>query len=126
MKTKKFLFAIAALLCVMAVTVTMTSCSSDDEDEWVTYTVDPDGGYDFLHDNCLVLSQTMNAALKNGMNYTGNVCKRDDSKAKSICDLVYQEIKNSAIGHFTLKLYVSHPSTNADYSDKVELATYNF
>ena len=127
MKTKKFLFAMAALLCVMAVSVTVTSCSKDDDDDqWWSYSVQPYGTIDVLNCNALQIAKEMTNALDNGMDYTYGVCKRNDSKAKSICDKAYQEYKDAAIGGpFVLKLYVGHTSTSgADNS--VEVASYQF
>ena len=37
MKTKKILFALFAMVCVMAASVTLTACGSDDEETNVEY-----------------------------------------------------------------------------------------
>lgn len=127
MKTKNFLFAIAALLCVMVMNVTMSSCSKDDdEDQWVSYSVNPSGSFDPLNTNCLDICGQMRTALDKGMNYTNSVCKRDDAKAKSICDKVYQETKNSAIGSFAISLSVAYPSSNPGADNSTVVATYNY
>ena len=127
MKTKKFLFAMAALLCVMAVSVTVSSCSKDDDDDqWWTYSVQPYGTIDVLKCNALQIAKEMTNALDKGMGYNNGVCKRNDSKAKSIADKAYQEYKDAAIGGpFVLKLYVGHTSTSGE-DNSVVLASYQF
>ena len=126
MKTKKFFFAMAALLCLMAVSVTVSSCSKDDDEGWWVYSVQPSGTIDVLKCNALQIANEMTKALDNGMDYTYGVCRRNDSKAKSIADKAYQEYKDAAIGGpFTLKLYVGQTTTSgADNS--VEIASYQF
>lgn len=127
MKTKKFFFAIAALLCMMAVSVTVTSCSKDDgDDQWWVYYVQPYGTIDILNCNALQIAKEMTTALDKGMGYTYGVCKRDDAKAKSICEKSYQELKDAAVGGpFVLKLYVGHTSTSGE-DNSVEIASYQF
>lgn len=106
-----------AICCAMA----MTSCDqlNNNSDEWVYYSVNPDG--EFSGTNAMEVAQNMRAALQSELTNDVGLARRNDSKAIQICDRVYNDTKLTAIGKFKIALNLQ--DSNGKTSN---LKTYNY
>ena len=123
---RKILMTLASVLCCVVASNVLTSCSDDDNKEYVYYVVNPDGNQNFAGTSCLSVCQKMNDALKKRMTMSFNTWVRDDSKAISICDQIYNETKANAVGIFTVSLSVDKGSSDPYAQSSTVLKTYEY
>ena len=102
---KKILIMLTIALCCAGA---LSSCQKADSDEWVFYTVNPSGTFSGF--NCPIICSQMTSELQAGLTYNNGMYKRNDSKAISICDKVYERTKPGEKSHFTIVLTVSKGS----------------
>lgn len=101
MKAKKILFAMSALVCVLAVSVSFSSCSKDDDNETLLYY---NLGFSKMNGNLTesaLIDDTFKAALgvttDEFTSYAGG-----DEKIKSNCDKAASQLNNMAFeGSYT-------------------------
>ena len=118
---KKTLLLLAAFFCCAII---LTSCGKDETaDDWVSYTVNPS---ETFSGNCLSICEQMRTALKSEMTTSYSMFKRDDAKAITICDRVYNSTKATATASFTIVLSVSKGSTGPDDIKLTTLKTYEY
>ena len=113
---KKLLMTLAlAICCALA----MTSCNQLGTDEWVYYSVNPNG--EFSGTNAMAVAQLMRAALQTELTNDIGLAKRNDSKAIQLCDRVYNDTKLISTGRFQILLDVKDFNGNTS-----NLKTYNY
>lgn len=116
---KKLLVTLAlAIVCALV----MTSCDkpSGNTDEWVYYTVNPNG--EFSRSNALAICAKMRSAMEDaGLTNDVGLARRNDARAIQLCDAVYENIKNQATATFSLALNVQDSKGKT-----TNLRTYDF
>ena len=121
---KKLMMTFAAVLCCAIISTVFTACSKDNESvsDYAAYTVNPSGNFS---GNCLAICQDMRDALTTGMPLDQKTCKRNDAKAISICDQVYQNTTATATAHFKIVLEVT-PLGNGMDNKTTTIKTYEY
>ena len=115
---KKFLIMLTFALCFAGV---LSSCQKAESDEWVFYTVNPEGSFS---GNCLSICNQMKSELQAAIPYSYGMFKRDDAKAISVCDQVYESTKPGEKAHYTIILTVSKGSSNPGNVPETTLKRY--
>ena len=99
MKTKKILFALFAMVCVMAASVTLTACGSDDEETNVEYNLgfsSVDGDFTEMAD----IDNTFKSAI--GVSTDTFTYPAGEEKLKAACEQAAAQLANEAFsGEYT-------------------------
>ena len=99
MKTKKILFALFAMVCVMAASVTLTACGSDDDETNVQYSLGfsyTDGTYNEM----TIIDDTFKSAI--GVTSDSFTYPAGEEKLKAACEQAAAQLANQAFtGKYT-------------------------
>ena len=100
MKTKKILFALFAMVCVMAASVTLTACGSDDEETNVKYNL----GFTSVETSDFTemadIDNTFKSAI--GVNEDTFPYPAGEEKLKAACEQAAAQLANKAFsGKYT-------------------------
>ena len=99
MKTKKILFALFAMVCVMAASVTLTACGSDDEETNVEYNLgfsSVDGDFTEM----TYIDNTFKSAI--GVSTDTFTYPAGEEKLKAACEQAAAQLANKAFsGKYT-------------------------
>ena len=99
MKTKKILFALFAMVCVMAASVTLTACGSDDEETNVEYNL----GFSWVDGDfteMTYIDNTFKSAI--GVNEDTFPYPAGEEKLKAACEQAAAQLANKAFsGKYT-------------------------
>ena len=101
MKAKKILFAMFALVCVLAVSVSFSSCSKDDDNETLLYYglgfSKMDGNFTEMKVIDNTFKEALGVSTDEFTSYAGG-----DEKIKSNCDKAASKLNNMAfVGKYT-------------------------
>ena len=99
MKTKKILFALFAMVCVMAASVTLTACGSDDEETNVEYNL----GFSYMSGDLAEMTyidNTYKSAI--GVSEDTFTYPAGEEKLKAACEQAAAQLANKAFsGEYT-------------------------
>lgn len=100
MKTKKIIFALFAMVCVMAASVTLTACGSDDEETNVQYSL----GFSSMKTSDLTemtyIDDTFKSAI--GVSTSPFTYTAGEEKLKAACEQAAAQLANKAFsGEYT-------------------------
>ena len=112
MKTKKILFALFAMVCMMAVSVTLTACGSDDDETTIEYSL----GFSSMNGDfteSAIIDDTFKAAI--GVTTDTFTYPAGEDKLRTACEQAARQLDNRAFtGEYT---YVVSKFTNKGKSD---------
>lgn len=115
---KNYLIILTLAFCCAGL---FSSCQKAESDEWVYYTVNPAKSFS---GDCLSICDQMRSGLQAGLQSSYGMYKRDDAKAISICDKVYENTKPGEKSHFTIVLTVSKGSSTPGDVPQTTLKSY--
>ena len=100
MKTKKILFALFAMVCVMAASVTLTACGSDDEETNVEYKLGFSSVKSSDPSEIAVIDNTFKSAI--GVSTDTFTYPAGEEKLKAACEQAAAQLANKAFsGEYT-------------------------